>query len=129
MVMAFRHALLCIMMISVTGCSTLGPGADGNWVGYTESGEASYYADRHQNQKTASGERYQHAATTAAHKKLPFGSRVKVTNVANGKSVVVRINDRGPFVRGRIIDLSKSAFASIANLSAGVVKVKIEVVR
>lgn len=129
MVMVFKRALLCVVMISLGACSTLGPGADGNWVGYTESGEASYYADRHQNQKTASGERYQHAATTAAHKTLPFGTRVKVTNVTNGKSVVVRINDRGPFVRGRIIDLSKSAFASIANLRAGVVKVKIEVVR
>ena len=129
MMMIFKRAWFCLMMMGITACSTMGPGADGNWVGYTESGEASYYADRHQNQKTASGERYQHAATTAAHKTLPFGTRVKVTNVTNGKSGVVRINDRGPFVRGRIIDLSKSAFASIADLRAGVVKVKIEVVR
>lgn len=104
------------------GCSTNSPGASR---GYTESGQASYYADKYENRKTASGELYRHNLKTAAHKKLPFGSKVKVTNVANGKSVIVKINDRGPFVRGRVIDLSKSAFNSIGKTSSGLIKVKI----
>ena len=65
---------------------------------------------------------------TAAHKKLKFGTKVKVTNMTNGKSVIVKINDRGPFIKGRIIDLSKSAFAKISDLSKGIVKVRMEVV-
>ena len=79
-----------------------------------EKGKASYYGSK---------------GMTSAHKTLPFGTKVKVTNVKNGKSVIVTINDRGPFVKGRIIDMSKSSFAKIANLSAGVVDVEIEVVK
>jgi len=94
---------------------------------YTQSGKASYYASKFQGRKTASGQRYDQNAKTAAHRSLPFGTKVKVTNVSNGKSVVVRINDRGPFVKGRIIDLSRSAFASIGNPRAGVISVKIAV--
>ena len=75
------------------------------------------------------GELYKAGRKTAAHRTLPFGSQVKVTNVRNGKSVVVRINDRGPFVRGRVIDLSRSAFASIGDVSAGLLNVRIEVIR
>ena len=93
-----------------------------------ESGIASFYGDRHHNHKTASGERYRHELQTAAHKTLPLGSYVKVTNQKNGKSVVVKINDRGPFVRGRIIDLSKSAFAEIGATSSGLVKVDIQLI-
>lgn len=92
-------------------------------------GSSFLYGDKHQNKQTASGELYKHKLKTAAHKKLPFGSSVKVTNVNNGKSVIVRINDRGPFVRGRIIDLSKSAFSSIGNTSSGLIDVKIEVIK
>lgn len=116
-----------LFLIVLSGCSTLGPGVEAERAGYTESGLASFYADKHVNKKTANGERYRHDLKTAAHKKLAFGSKVKVTNVNNGKSVVVRINDRGPFIRGRIIDLSKSAFSSIGSTSAGIIKVKIEV--
>jgi rare lipoprotein A len=112
----------------LAGCATVQPGTDGNWTGFTESGQASYYSDKHQNRKTASGARYAHNQKTAAHKNLPFGSNVKVTNSNNGKSVIVKINDRGPFVKGRIIDLSKSAFSSIDNISSGLLKVNIEVV-
>ena len=82
-----------------------------------------------QSRKTASGELYDNTKKTAAHKKLPFGTKVKVTNIKNRKSIIVKINDRGPFVKGRIIDLSGSAFSSIAKLSAGVIKVKIEVIQ
>lgn len=95
---------------------------------YTERGIASYYADKYQSRKTASGERFNQFARTAAHKRLPFGSIVRVTNIKNGKSVVVRINDRGPFVKGRIIDLSKSAFNAIGSTRSGIIDVKIKIV-
>ena len=124
---ARRGLLAALMLFGLSGCATTKTAADG-WVGFSETGKASYYADKHQNQKTASGARYQHELKTAAHKKLPFGSVVKVTNLSNGKSVVVTINDRGPFVKGRIIDLSKSAFRSIGALSAGLLQVEIEVI-
>jgi rare lipoprotein A len=91
-------------------------------------GKASYYADKYQNRQTASGELFDQYKKTAAHKTLPFGTWVKVTNVNNSRSVVVRINDRGPFVRGRIIDLSKSAFSAIENIRLGVIEVMVEVV-
>lgn len=120
--------LLCLAALSA--CSApFKPGTGSQWVGHTEAGQASYYADKFQNRKTASGELYKAGRKTAAHRTLPFGSKVRVTNVRNGKSVVVRINDRGPFVRGRVIDLSRSSFASIGDTSAGLLKVRIEVVR
>ncbi len=93
-----------------------------------ETGKASYYADKFVGKSTASGEIYKHELKTAAHKTLPFGTLVKVTNLANNKSVVVKINDRGPFVKGRIIDLSKSAAEEIGSLAQGVFEVKIEIV-
>ena len=102
---------------------------DSNWIGHTESGKASYYAMKFQSKKTASGELYDKAKKTAAHRKLPFGTKVKVTNTKNSKSVVVKINDRGPFVKDRIVDLSGSAFSRIANFDAGVIEVKIEVIK
>lgn len=111
------------LLLLMAGCSALPKGVG------VESGKASYYADRHQNQLTANGERYSHDRLTAAHKTLPFNTRVRVTNLNNGKNVVVRINDRGPFVRGRVIDLSKSAFSQIGSLRAGLLPVKLEVLR
>ncbi|MEV0229790.1 septal ring lytic transglycosylase RlpA family protein [Nonomuraea sp. NPDC050786] len=85
---------------------------------------ASYYAE---GQMTASGERFDPSAMTAAHKTLPLGSKVRVTNPDNGESVTVRINDRGPYVSGRCLDLSEAAFAAIGNTGAGVMRVKYEV--
>ncbi|GAA3226271.1 septal ring lytic transglycosylase RlpA family protein [Nonomuraea helvata] len=85
---------------------------------------ASYYAE---GQMTASGERFDPSAMTAAHKTLPLGSKVRVTNPNNGESVTVRINDRGPYVSGRCLDLSEAAFAAIGNTGAGVMRVKYEV--
>jgi len=125
---AIMHLLSPLLLLTLLGCSTVSD-TGRSWAGYSESGQASYYADKYQKQKTASGELYKHDLKTAAHRKLPFGTKVKVTNIANGKSVVVKINDRGPFVKGRIIDLSKSAFSSIGNTSAGFIKVKIDVIR
>ena len=124
-----RIITLLVAFSVISGCSTVKKGDGDKQVGYTESGLASFYADKHQNKRTANGEIYKHELKTAAHKKLPFGSTVKVTNISNGKSVVVKINDRGPFVKGRIIDLSKSAFSSIANTRLGLIKVKIEVIQ
>lgn len=120
--------IFSLTLLAMTGCSTIKHNKNNEMLGYTESGIASYYADKHQNQKTASGERYRHKLKTAAHKTLPFGVNVKVTNLENNKSVVVKVNDRGPFVKGRIIDLSKSAFKVISKPNDGVAKVKIEVV-
>jgi rare lipoprotein A len=97
-------------------------------VGYSESGEASYYSMKFQDRKTASGEKFNNYAMTAAHKTLPFGTKVIVTNTNNGKTVTVKINDRGPFVKGRIIDLTRAAFSKIESVDKGIVKVRIKVV-
>ena len=127
--MSLLKATFSLILLSQIGCSTVQPNnKNKDWLGYTESGIASYYADKHQHQKTASGERYRHTLKTAAHKTLPFGVNVKVTNLENRKSVVVKVNDRGPFVKGRIIDLSKSAFKAISQPNEGLLKVRIEVV-
>ena len=93
----------------------------------TQTGKASYYARKFQGRKTANGERYDRREMTAAHRRLPFGSIVRVTNLKNGRSVVVRINDRGPWGRGRIIDVSEAAAEEIGMIRAGVVRVKVEV--
>lgn len=119
---------LLINILMLTACSTVQSNKNKSWLGYTQTGIASYYADKHQNQKTASGEVYQHKLKTAAHRSLPFGANVKVVNIENNKSIVVKINDRGPFRKGRIIDLSKSAFMEINDTKAGLMQVKIEVV-
>ena len=86
------------------------------------SGGASFYGEKWNGRKTANGEIFNTYKLTAAHKSLPFGTKVKVVNKTNGKSVVVRINDRGPFVKGRTIDLSKKAFQSIASIKKGVLR-------
>lgn len=88
-------------------------------------GKASYYWQG-QGQKTANGERFNPSSMTAAHRRYPFGTMVRVTNMHNNSSVVLRINDRGPFVRGRIIDVSKAAAKHLGMLKAGIVKVKVE---
>jgi peptidoglycan lytic transglycosylase len=90
-------------------------------------GLASYYSESAE--RTASGERFNARELTAAHRTLPFGTRVRVTNVKTGRTVTVRINDRGPFVRGRIIDVSRSAAESLGMVGAGVAKVKLDVVQ
>lgn len=90
-----------------------------------ESGGASYYADKFQGRKTASGEVFRQNKLSAAHRTLPFGTKVKVTNLRNGRTVKVKVNDRGPFVQGRIIDLSKKAARKLGMLQDGVVNVKI----
>ena len=90
-----------------------------------EFGHASWYA---LTSRTASGENCDPTALTAAHRSLPFGTRVKVENVTNGRSVVVRINDRGPFVRGRIIDVTRAAATRLDFLRSGTTKVRLTII-
>lgn len=92
-------------------------------------GVASYYGHELAGNRTASGERFNPQALTAAHRSLPMGTRIRVTNQANGRSVVVRINDRGPFARGRIIDVSLAAAREIAMVRSGTARVRLEIVR
>lgn len=94
---------------------------------YKKNAHASYYADKFTGRKTANGSRFDNNKYTAAHKKLPFGTRIKVTNEANGKFVIVKITDRGPFVKTRELDLSKRAFMEITkSRGSGAMKVTIE---
>lgn len=108
--------LAAIVLLSTASCSRK----------VTQAGKASYYADKFQGRKTANGETFRQNRMTAAHQTLPFGTKVKVTNLANGKTVKVRVNDRGPFVAGRIIDLSKKAARKLGMTQAGVANVKIK---
>ncbi len=91
-------------------------------------GTASYYGGRFHGRRTASGERFNQNAMTAAHKTLPLGTRVRVVNLRNGETVNVKINDRGPYVKGRIIDLSKGAARRLGMIGSGTAKVRLEVV-
>jgi len=121
-------ALLMLVgtLLAVSGCGggSSGPSSE---AGSVQEGEASYYAHRYHGRTTANGEIYDENKMTAAHKTLPFGTTVRVTNLANGKKVVVRINDRGPFIKGRIIDLSYKAAGELDYISRGVVKVRVEI--
>lgn len=94
----------------------------------TEAGIASYYADAYHGRPTASGERFDMHQLTAAHPRLKFGTRVRVTNTANHRSVLVRINDRGPFVAGRVIDVSRAAAEELQMIRSGLAAVTLEVV-
>jgi rare lipoprotein A len=91
-------------------------------------GIASYYADSLAGRRTASGERYDPRAFTAAHRTLPFGSIVRIVREDSGQVVYARINDRGPFVRGRVVDLSRAAAEAVDMIRRGVVRVRLEVV-
>ena len=93
---------------------------------FKQKGVATYYADRFHGRKTASGVKYDKAAMTAAHKTLPLGTKVRVTNLNSGESVDVEINDRGPYVKGRVIDLSKRAAAELG--IGGMAHVQLEVI-
>lgn len=91
------------------------------------TGVVSWYGGKFHGRKTASGEKYDKHELTAAHKSLPFGTKVKVTNIRNGKSVVVEINDRGPYAKSRVLDLSQAAFSEIGHTNTGVMQVEYEI--
>ena len=95
--------------------------------GTVQTGEASWYGERHQGRRTASGEVYDMHRLTAAHRELPLGTCVLVTNLKNGRSVEVRVNDRGPTVAGRIIDLSYAAARALGAVAAGTFPVSVQV--
>jgi rare lipoprotein A len=102
----------------------------GKFVLFKKNAHASYYHDKFNGKKTASGKRFDNNKLSAAHRKFPFGTKLRITNEANGESVIVEVIDRGPFARGREIDLSKKAFMDItSNKRSGAVIVKIEELR
>jgi rare lipoprotein A len=98
-------------------------------VGFNQTGKGSYYNDRYHGQKTKSGEKYDMNSYTAAHRELPMQTKIKVTNIKNNKSVILRVNDRGPFSHGRIVDVSKVAAKELGMIEEGVVNVKLEVIQ
>ena len=114
-------------LLGLAGCAT-GREMTRGPVGFTQTGEASWYGQDFHGKPTASGEPYDMWAHTAAHRELPFGSMVKVTHLDTGAATVVRINDRGPFAHGRIIDLSLAAARDLGLDRAGTGRVRIEVV-
>ena len=118
---SLRMAAILVMLVTV-------PVVDSAVAQRREEGVASFYSDRFQGKRTASGAVYDQKGLTAAHKKLPFGTKVKVTHARNGKSVVVTINDRIPR-KDRIIDVSKGAARALGLIGPGIGRVKLEVVR
>lgn len=116
-------ATLAALLLSAVGCS---PRSSDRSSGYRKEGIASYYAHKFHGRTTASGEVYDENRMTAAHRELPFGTRVRVTNLSNDKHVVLKINDRGPFVDGRIIDVSYAAAKRLDFIEAGIVRVRVE---
>ena len=117
--------LLGVCLPLLTGCAASSSRGTARGGSVSESGVASYYAHKYHGRKTASGERFDMNDLTAAHKTLPFGTRVRVTNLDNGKSVTVRVNDRGPFVKGRVIDLSLAAAKKVDMVHAGLANVEV----
>ena len=124
---------LWLVAVLATGCATPGvvrgpsPSAP-SLLGAQWTGTASWYGEPHHGRPTASGETFDKARLTAAHRTFPFGTRVAVTNLDNGRAVEVRVNDRGPFVAGRLLDLSEGAARAIGGIGAGLIHVRIRVV-
>lgn len=123
-----RIALLILLLVALS-CVKKGTKIVDVSKGYWEKGIASWYGDEFKGKKTASGEVFDPNKLTGAHKTLPLGSIVKVTNLENGKSINLRINDRGPFVKGRIIDCSKQAAKELGFYTQGTTKVKIILIK
>ncbi|WP_098414494.1 septal ring lytic transglycosylase RlpA family protein [Vibrio sp. ES.051] len=121
-----------LVVMILAGCTSTSATGGSKTKDYAKShiliGQASWYGSQFHGKLTASGETYNMNAYTSAHKTLPFGTIVRVTNTANNKSVDVKINDKGPYVEGRVIDLSYKAFAQIGNVKKGTVPVKVEII-
>jgi rare lipoprotein A len=123
-----RHVVPVVLVLTLVGCGgKRAPKAIPDLKGYSERGIASWYGKKYHGRHTASGERYDMHAMTAAHPTLPFGVLVEVTNLENKRKVRVRINDRGPFVDGRIIDLSYAAARKLEMVEQGIARVRIVV--
>ena len=121
----FNLLFLVLLSIVLYSCSVNKGNANASY----QSTTVSYYANKFNGKKTASGEVYKHSKMTAAHKSLAFGTKVEIINVENSKKVVVIINDRGPLKSGRAFDLSQGAFKKIGDLNDGILKVKYKVLR
>ncbi len=120
--------ILCLLPLGLAGCATTG-GRLGAPRVRAEVGVASFYSGRLDGAATASGERFDAGGLTAAHRTLPFGTRVRVTNLRNDRSVVLTVNDRGPWRRGRILDVSRRAARELGFLREGTAEVRIELLR
>jgi len=123
------YPLLLVFLLLSAGCAGGPPPATSPDVGWSETGIASWYGPGFHGRLTANGETYDMEEMTAAHKELPFNTWVQVESLDNGRTVEVRINDRGPFVDGRIIDLSRAAARQIDMLGSGIARVRMVVVR
>jgi len=127
-------AAMCLAAVLVgTGCAHRAPApapepmpGPARRVPGVEEGLASFYGRPHHGKRTASGERFDMRALTCAHRTLPFGTRVRVTDLESGRSVLVRVNDRGPFTEGRIVDLSLAAARALGMVERGVARVRLE---
>jgi rare lipoprotein A len=117
-------SLALVAGLLASGCATLRPLTEEP---QPEFGVASYYGHQHHGHRTASGERFDMHEMTAAHRTLPFGTRVRVTNLENGRSVVVRINDRGPWKKGRVVDVSYDAARELHMVGVGTARVRLDV--
>jgi peptidoglycan lytic transglycosylase len=117
---------LCLALAVLPGCATVGVRPGGGAMDQ-EFGTASYYDAGYDGHRSASGLRYDARGLTAAHRTLPFGTRVRVTNLANGRNVVVTITDRGPFRSGRVIDVSRRAAELLGFARAGLARVRVDV--
>jgi rare lipoprotein A len=120
--------LAAILAALLAACATTTPARRTPGAPGPETGEASWYGPTFHGKTTANGERYNMLLLTAAHRSLPFGTLVKVTNLSNGRTATVRINDRGPFLKGRILDLSYAAARALGANSPGVIRVRLEVI-
>lgn len=118
---------IILILLTFTGCSSTSKKTKEYSRHHILRGQASWYGKDYHGRLTASGEKYNVRKYTAAHKTLPFGTIVRVTNINSNKSVKVKINDRGPFIKGRVIDLSPKAFKKIAPIDKGIVPVKIDI--
>jgi rare lipoprotein A len=123
------HGPLAAALLLCAGCATGRQAPGGPRAGAVEEGLASSYADALRGHPTASGAPYDPAALTCAHRTAPFGARLRVTELESGRSVEVTVTDRGPFVRGRIVDLSRAAAAALGLLDRGVAPVRVERLR
>lgn len=130
-------ALTGFVTLGVSGCADVDPAPRGvkqsplNCVAarpYHEVGISSWYGRPHHGQPTASGQIFDMNGLTAAHRRLPFGSKIRVTNIRNGRSVLLTVNDRGPFVKGRILDVSYRAARELSFTQAGLARVRVEAV-
>lgn len=124
----YLFSFLFMFFLVISGCNVTDSGMCTDDC-FIESGIASWYGQDYPARCTANGETYNRKAYTAAHKSLPFNTLVRVENLDNGKSVTVRINDRGPFVEGRVIDLSQAAASEIDILTVGLADVEVYLVK